>query len=245
MEISMYSWIWMPIAGWLLCWLSVWLLISWYALTIEMTAESYTDSSGTEIQIIPSRLCTVKNQLIIICDGYFIGVLQCLSQHMAIRLAAFKNNCPRHLIHIYDDDSGSYMMCLWHLPEWRHNFCNLQIPFPGLDNLFPTYDGSHYKNIFDNIFGLVRVVRFQLDSQNSLFFVVQFYSKFISSSFGIVFIVLCSWKSIYSFWEYNHHLFGRECDNTYLYSFKCQKIGKSTFKLFCDLKTLISIFALI
>ena len=93
-----------------------------------------------------------------------------------------------------------------------------------------------------DIFGLVRVIKFQLDSRYSLFLVVQVYSKFFASAIGIAFIIICSWKSIDSLWEYTHHRFTRECENTYLY-FKCQKTSKSTYKFICGFKTLNRIFS--
>ena len=52
-----------------------------------------------------------------------------------------------------------------------------------------------------NIFGLVRVVKVQLDSWYSLILIVQVYSKFFASAFGIAFIIISSSKSIYSLWK--------------------------------------------
>ena len=85
----------------------------------------------------------------------FIGAFQYLSQPVATRLTAMA---------AFKNDSLLYL-----------------IHIDGDDS----DEGSRCKNIFDNVFGLVRVVKFLLDSQNSLFLVVQVYSRFVASAFGI------------------------------------------------------------
>jgi len=136
-----------------------------------------------------------------LCEGVIARII-----HFQLIVESF------HHFHIDDGDCGCVM---YHEHERWHDL--LQIPFPKLDHFV-----SRDKNIFDEIFGLVRVLKFRLDSPNSLFLVVQVYSKFIASAFGIAFIIICSWKSIFSLLEYIHHRFTRECENTLLY-FLCLK----------------------
>ena len=86
---------------------------------------SFTDSGGSKVQSIPSGLCTKKKQSIVIRDGHFIGAFQYLSQPVATRLAAMS---------AFKNVSPLYLI---------HS------------NDDDSYDGSRYKNIFDDIFGLV------------------------------------------------------------------------------------------
>ena len=170
---------------------------------------------------------------------------------MATRLAAmagaFKNDSPLRLIHIDDDDTVGCVespvvdgLHQQHANKTKNKYLSAKKRWCQRAIAKIDIFGLAIAKI-DN-FGLVRVIKFQLDSRYSLFLVVQVYSKFFASAIGIAFIIICSWKSIDSLWEYTHHRFTRECENTYLY-FKCQKTSKSTYKFICGFKTLNRIFS--
>ena len=163
---------------------------------------SFIDIGGFKVLRILSGLCTAKKQSIIIRDGHFIGASQYLSQPVATRLAAmagaFKNDSPIHLIHIDDDDTVG---------------CERSSDVSVVDGLHQQHANKNkYLSVKKrwcqrasmkiHIFGLVRVIKFQFVSRYSLFLVVQVYSKLFASAFGIAFVNICLWKTIYSLWEY-------------------------------------------